>query len=136
LTAKGPNAFRTISEAADEVGAPAHVLRFWETKFSCIKPLRRAGGRRFYRPADVEVLAAVRRLLHENGHAIRDLQKLTAKSILEKDRELAGAPAGATAAAPPPTSAAADRVAGLKSALARAILAKSRLDSLLGQSSS
>ena len=63
--AKSPNAFRTISEAADEVGAPQHVLRFWETKFNFVTPLKRAGGRRFYRPQDVVVLKAVRRLLPE-----------------------------------------------------------------------
>ena len=57
--AKSPNAFRTISEAAEEVGAPQHVLRFWETKFSFITPLKRAGGRRFYRPQDVVLLKAV-----------------------------------------------------------------------------
>ena len=54
--AKGPNAFRTISEAADELGVPQHVLRFWETKFSFIRPMKRAGGRRFYRPQDIAVL--------------------------------------------------------------------------------
>ena len=53
---KGPNAFRTISEAAEEVGAPQHVLRFWETKFAFVSPLKRGGGRRFYRPNDVAVL--------------------------------------------------------------------------------
>ena len=53
---KGPNAFRTISEAAEEVGAPQHVLRFWETKFAFVSPLKRGGGRRFYRPTDVAVL--------------------------------------------------------------------------------
>jgi len=61
--AKSPSAFRTISEAAEEVGAPQHVLRFWETKFDFIVPVKRAGGRRFYRPDDVMVLKAVRRLL-------------------------------------------------------------------------
>ena len=55
--AKGPNAFRTISEAAEELGVPQHVLRFWETKFSFIRPMKRAGGRRFYRPQDIAVLA-------------------------------------------------------------------------------
>ncbi len=63
--AKSPKAFRTISEAADEVGAPQHVLRFWETKFDFVVPVKRAGGRRFYRPDDVMVLKAVRRLLHQ-----------------------------------------------------------------------
>ncbi|HBY44353.1 MULTISPECIES: MerR family transcriptional regulator [unclassified Brevundimonas] len=74
--AKSPKAFRTISEAADEVGAPQHVLRFWETKFDFIAPVKRAGGRRFYRPDDVMVLKAVRRLLHDEGLTIRGVQRL------------------------------------------------------------
>ena len=74
--AKSPNAFRTISEAADEVGAPQHVLRFWETKFDFIAPVKRAGGRRFYRPEDVTVLKGVRRLLHDEGLTIRGVQRL------------------------------------------------------------
>src|SRR3989344_971034 len=65
--AKSPNAFRTISEAAEEVGAPQHVLRFWDTKFSFITPLKRAGGRRVYRPPDVVLLKAVRRRVHDEG---------------------------------------------------------------------
>ncbi len=74
--AKGPNAFRTISEAAEELGVPQHVLRFWETKFTFISPMKRAGGRRFYRPQDIEVLAGVRRLLHDEGLTIKGVQKL------------------------------------------------------------
>lgn len=74
--AKSPKAFRTISEAADEVGAPQHVLRFWETKFEFVAPVKRAGGRRFYRPDDVMVLKAVRRLLHDEGLTIRGVQRL------------------------------------------------------------
>ncbi|MNH49007.1 MerR family regulatory protein [compost metagenome] len=74
--AKSPNAFRTISEAADEVGAPQHVLRFWETKFDFIAPVKRAGGRRFYRPEHVAILKGVRRLLHDEGLTIRGVQRL------------------------------------------------------------
>lgn len=74
--AKGPNAFRTISEAADELGVPQHVLRFWETKFSFIRPMKRAGGRRFYRPQDIAVLSGVRTLLHAEGYTIKGVQKL------------------------------------------------------------
>lgn len=74
--AKGPNAFRTISEAADELGVPQHVLRFWETKFSFIRPMKRAGGRRFYRPQDIAVLNGVRVLLHGEGLTIKGVQKL------------------------------------------------------------
>jgi DNA-binding transcriptional MerR regulator len=74
--AKGPDAFRTISEASDEVGVPQHVLRFWETRFPFIKPMKRAGGRRFYRPGDLVVLKGVRRLLHEEGYTIKGVQRL------------------------------------------------------------
>ena len=73
---KGPEAFRTISEAASEVGVAQHVLRFWETKFSFIRPMKRAGGRRFYRPQDLAVLRGVRRLLHEQGYTIMGVQRL------------------------------------------------------------
>jgi DNA-binding transcriptional MerR regulator len=74
--AKGPHAFRTISEAAEELGVPQHVLRFWETKFSFIRPMKRAGGRRFYRPQDIAVLRGVRALLHDEGYTIKGVQKL------------------------------------------------------------
>lgn len=72
--AKGPDAFRTISEAASELGLPQHVLRFWETRFSFIRPMKRSGGRRLYRPRDIVLLANVRRLLHEEGLSIRQVQ--------------------------------------------------------------
>ena len=74
--AKGPEAFRTISEASDELGVPQHVLRFWESRFSFIRPMKRAGGRRFYRPQDIVVLQGVRRLLHDEGYTIKGVQKL------------------------------------------------------------
>lgn len=74
--AKGPDAFRTISEAADELNVPQHVLRFWETKFSFIRPMKRAGGRRFYRPQDIVILRGVRVLLHDAGYTIKGVQKL------------------------------------------------------------
>lgn len=74
--AKSPEAFRTISEAAEELDVPQHVLRFWETKFSFIRPMKRAGGRRFYRPQDLAVLQGVRRLLHDEGYTIKGVQKL------------------------------------------------------------
>jgi DNA-binding transcriptional MerR regulator len=73
---KGPNAFRTISEAADEIGVPQHVLRFWEPKFSFIRPMKRAGGRRFYRPQDIVVLKGVKTLLYGQGYKIEGVQKL------------------------------------------------------------
>jgi len=73
---KSPEAFRTISEVADWLGVPTHVLRFWESRFSQVKPVKRAGGRRYYRPADMELLGGIRKLLHEDGMTIRGVQKL------------------------------------------------------------
>ncbi len=73
---KSPEAFRTISEVADWLGTPAHVLRFWESRFSQVKPVKRAGGRRYYRPADMALLGGIKRLLHDDGMTIRSVQKL------------------------------------------------------------
>ena len=94
---KGPEAFRTISEAAGELGVPQHVLRFWETKFSFIRPMKRAGGRRFYRPQDLAVLKGVRALLHDDGYTIKGVQRLHKE--LGVKRLLA---AGQGEGAPPP----------------------------------
>ena len=73
---KSPEAFRTISEVADALDLPQRVLRFWETRFPQIKPLKRAGGRRYYRPDDIERLRLVKRLLYDEGYTIRGVQKL------------------------------------------------------------
>ncbi len=73
---KGPEAFRTISEVAEDLDVPKHVLRFWETKFSHVKPMKRGGGRRYYRPEDVELLRGIRTLLHDEGYSIRGLQRV------------------------------------------------------------
>ncbi len=73
---KGREAFRTISEVADELDLPQHVLRFWESKFSQVKPLKRGGNRRYYRPDDVTLLRAIKKLLHSDGYTIRGVQKL------------------------------------------------------------
>ncbi|HEX2257605.1 MAG TPA: MerR family transcriptional regulator [Afifellaceae bacterium] len=73
---KGPEAFRTISEVADELDLPQHVLRFWETRFQHIKPLKRAGGRRYYRPEDVDLLKGIRLLLYDEGLTIKGVQRL------------------------------------------------------------
>jgi len=73
---KSPDAFRTISEAADELDLPQHVLRFWETRFSTIKPLKRGGGRRYYRPEDVLLLQGIRRLLYDQGFTIKGVQRI------------------------------------------------------------
>lgn len=73
---KGPDAFRTISEVAEELGLPQHVLRFWETRFPQIKPVKRGGGRRYYRPADVDLLRGVKALLYGKGYTIRGVQRI------------------------------------------------------------
>src|SRR3954454_3690206 len=73
---KAPDAFRTISEVADELDIPQHVLRFWESRFPQIKPMKRAGGRRYYRPDDVDLLRGVRHLLYGEGYTIRGVQRI------------------------------------------------------------
>ena len=73
---KSPDAFRTISEVSAELGVPQHVLRFWETKFKIVKPLKRGGGRRYYRPADIELIRGIRDLLYKHGYTIKGAQKL------------------------------------------------------------
>jgi DNA-binding transcriptional MerR regulator len=73
---KSPDAFRTISEVSAEIDVPQHVLRFWETKFKIVKPLKRGGGRRYYRPGDVELIRGIRDLLYKHGYTIKGAQKL------------------------------------------------------------
>ncbi len=73
---KAPDAFRTISEVADEIDVPQHVLRFWETRFQQIRPMKRGGGRRYYRPDDVDLLRGVRHLLYGEGYTIRGVQRI------------------------------------------------------------
>jgi DNA-binding transcriptional MerR regulator len=127
--AKGPDAFRTISEAADELHVPQHVLRFWETKFTFIKPMKRAGGRRFYRPADIAVLRGVRRLLHDEGYTIKGVQKLHREQGLKRLVAAGeGAASEAVTAAPPSATGARD---ALLDALRDLEAAKARLDRLL-----
>ena len=91
---KSSEAFRTITEVAETLDLPQHVLRFWETRFSQIKPLKRAGGRRYYRPEDVQLITAIRRLLYDEGFTIRGVQRL----LREK-----GAKAITAGAAPSPS---------------------------------
>ncbi len=98
---KSPDAFRTISEVADDLDIPQHVLRFWETRFSPIRPLKRGGGRRYYRPDDVDLLKGIRQLLYGQGYTIKGVQR-----ILKEDgpRFVQGIGRGETAALsmPPP----------------------------------
>ena len=88
--AKSPDAFRTISEVASELDVPQHVLRFWESKFTQVRPLKRGGGRRYYRPEDVELLRRIRALLYAEGYPIKGVQRVlrenTRKSVIEPDR--------------------------------------------------
>lgn len=124
---KSPQAFRTISEAAAELDEPAHVLRFWETKFSIIKPMRRSGGRRFYRPEELILLRSLRHLLHVQGRPIAEIQKLSRRAVIElADRERPVAPVKAASRFEQgsPT---------LRDVLARAVAARARLDRLLGR---
>ncbi len=131
---KGPDAFRTISEAAAEVGVAQHVLRFWETKFSFIRPMKRAGGRRFYRPHDLAILRGVRRLLHDEGYTIVGVQRLHRERGVGRFLEAGGGkPAaadgtGQTAASAP----SGDVRAALGSTLEILESAKARLDQALG----
>jgi DNA-binding transcriptional MerR regulator len=150
--AKGPDAFRTISEAADEVGVAPHVLRFWETRFSVIRPMKRAGGRRFYRPQDVALLKSLRVLLHDRGLSIREVQQLArvegvralvsraesgpapvservpaASVIVPEPAQLAAAPSPA----PAPSGPDAEGLRRLAAARDDLIAVKRRLDALL-----
>ncbi|MCK5295508.1 MAG: MerR family transcriptional regulator [Alphaproteobacteria bacterium] len=84
-TSKSGSAFRTISEVSDEVEVPQHVLRFWETKFSQIRPLKRGGGRRYYRPEDIDVICNIRNLLYREGYTIKGVQKLLKEKADLKD---------------------------------------------------
>jgi DNA-binding transcriptional MerR regulator len=94
VPAKGASAFRTIGEVADDLDLPAHVLRFWESKFAQLKPLKRRGGRRYYRPEDILLLRRIRQCLYQDGYTIRGVQKLLGVSAGE------GAALGDPAAAP------------------------------------
>ncbi|WP_333592193.1 MerR family transcriptional regulator [Brevundimonas sp.] len=133
--AKSPNAFRTISEAADEVGTPQHVLRFWETKFSFITPVKRAGGRRFYRPQDVAVLKAVKKLLHDDGLTIRGVQRLHKdgglKRLLGGEGVTIETVETVSADASPASAAASSSVIRLQRLLAEIEGARTRLDAVL-----
>jgi DNA-binding transcriptional MerR regulator len=86
---KAPDAFRTISEVADDLDIPQHVLRFWETRFTQIKPMKRSGGRRYYRPDDVDLLKGIRRLLYGEGYTIRGVQRILREQGIKSVQGLA-----------------------------------------------
>ena len=91
MNIKSPEAFRTISEVSKDLSLPQHVLRFWETKFIQIKPIKRGGGRRYYRPEDIKLLRGIKSLLYNDGYTIRGVQKVIkevgTKKILQKEIE-------------------------------------------------
>jgi DNA-binding transcriptional MerR regulator len=93
---KAPDAFRTISEVAADLDIPQHVLRFWETRFSQIKPMKRSGGRRYYRPDDVDLLRGIRRLLYGEGYTIRGVQRILKEHGIASVQRLADASAVAS----------------------------------------
>lgn len=101
---KSATAFRTISEVATELDVPQHVLRFWETRFPQIRPLKRGGGRRYYRPEDVELLRAIQRLLYKDGYTIRGVQRLLREHRSDLLALSGGDPAGEAEAASVGTS--------------------------------
>jgi DNA-binding transcriptional MerR regulator len=91
---KSPEAYRTIREVADSLDLPQHVLRFWETRFPQIRPLKRAGGRRYYRPDDIERLRLIRRLLYDEGYTIKGVQKLFKEQGVQALSAAAASPGG------------------------------------------
>ena len=83
-TDKSPDAFRTISEVSEELNVPSHVLRFWETKFKSIKPLKRSGNRRYYRPSDILIIKEIKQLLYNNGYTVKGVQKILDSNLSYK----------------------------------------------------
>ena len=97
MAGKSEHAFRTIGELADELGVPQHILRYWETRFPQLRPLQRAGNRRYYRPDDVQLARRIHRLLNQEGYTIRGVQR-----VLEEKGGAEAMPPPAPAAPPPP----------------------------------
>src|SRR5215471_10993288 len=98
---KSPEAFRTISEVATELDMPQHVLRFWESRFAQVRPVKRAGGRRYYRPEDVDLLRGIRTLLYREGFTIKGAQKVLREKGLRHVAELGRMAAGTSSASAP-----------------------------------
>ena len=137
---KGPEAFRTISEAAEMLGAPQHVLRFWETKFSFIRPMKRAGGRRFYRPQDIDMLRGIQALLHRDGYTIRGVSLLYREHGIQRILSASDGQAEGTGPAPSDAVSVAEPAMpghlepSLRSALEALAKAKARLDKVIDPS--
>lgn len=129
---KSEAAFRTISEVAAELSVPQHVLRFWESKFSQVRPLKRGGGRRYYRPEDVTLLKRIRSLLYDDGLTIKGVQKLFrdhgVKTIVEGEGGPVNAPEAKSKAepeaAPPDMNALLEDLKGLRDTLRTALAAR------------
>ena len=119
---KAPDAFRTIGELSLELGVAQHILRYWETKFPQLRPLQRAGNRRYYRPADVDLARRIHRLLNHEGYTVRGVQQLLRTKA--GDDSPAAAPPAATAqsaAEPPPSSLDVTRLVALRNRLCAAL---------------
>ena len=99
---KGDQAFRTIGELADELGVPQHILRYWESRFPQLRPLQRAGNRRYYRPADVALAYRIHQLLNQDGYTIRGVQQLLAAKGTAPDAAPPAEPPAANAPSEPP----------------------------------
>ena len=129
---KSAEAFRTISEVATDLDVPQHVLRFWETKFNQVRPMKRGGGRRYYRPEDVELLRTIRSLLYDDGYTIKGVQKLLREGGGRPEHDETPEPAAAAAPTPPETvqaGPAGPDKAGLKAVLEELQALKKLLDS-------
>jgi DNA-binding transcriptional MerR regulator len=117
---KSDNAFRTIGELADELGLPQHILRYWETRFPQLRPLQRAGNRRYYRPADVELAKRINRLLNSEGYTVKGVQKLLANRGAEPKAPMpAEAPVGIASASD--TQVYAEAIKAIRNRLKRAL---------------
>lgn len=118
---KSDQAFRTISELARELGVPQHILRYWETRFPQLKPLQRAGNRRYYRPADVALAHRIHRLLNQDGYTVKGVQQLLANGGGGEESVRPAYPAGESGAAEPRREFPAEQLRALRSLLADAL---------------
>ena len=119
---KAPDAFKTIGELSAELGVAQHILRYWETKFPQLRPLQRAGNRRYYRPADVELARTIHRLLSSEGYTVRGVQKLLgSKESASAQAAPAPPPRESAPVVAPPSGIDPDRLAAVRDRLAAAI---------------
>ncbi len=117
MAGKSEHAFRTIGELADELGIPQHILRYWETRFPQLRPLQRAGNRRYYRPDDLALVRRINRLLNHEGYTIRGVQQL----LERKESDEAVALAATPQPAPPVAAAPLDELRAIRQMLAEAL---------------